>query len=110
MSSMHSFGLAPLHAFTMGFLGSMMFAMVTRVTCGQSGQSLVADDFLWRLFWVLQLAVVVRLAAALLAGAPSAWATPLLSAAAIGWAGVCASWALRYGRRFGVPRTDGRPG
>jgi uncharacterized protein involved in response to NO len=98
-----SLGLAPLHAFTMGFLGSTMFAMVTRVTAGQSGQAVVADDLVWRLFWVLQLAVLLRCAAAVLVVFSSVATLPLLVSAAIGWAGVCITWALRHGRRFGLP-------
>lgn len=97
-------GLAPLHAFTMGFLGSIMLAMLTRVTCGQESLKLVADDFIWRMFWVLQLAVAARLAAVALSGIAPAWGSALLSAAAIGWAGVTVGWVLRYGRRFGEPR------
>jgi uncharacterized protein involved in response to NO len=103
-------GLAPLHAFTMGYLGSTMLAMVTRVSCGHGGRTLVADDFIWRLFWVLQAAVVLRLLAAVFARLDGVWALALVSAAAVGWAGVCCAWALRYGHWFGTPRPDGRPG
>ena len=46
----------------MGCLGSLMLAMVTRVSCGHGGRALVADRLVWTLFWVLQLATVVRLA------------------------------------------------
>jgi len=105
-----SLGLAPLHAYTMGFLGSTLLAMVTRVTCGHGGRTLTADDFIWRLFWVLQLAIVVRIAAALVMGSQPLLAPALLASAAIGWAGVCIAWAVRYGRWYGTPRADGRPG
>lgn len=105
-----SLGLAPLHAYTMGFLGSTLFAMVTRVSCGHGGRALTADDFIWRFFWVLQLAVVVRVAAGVAAPLGPGLAWPLLASAAVGWAGVCAAWALRYGRWYGLPRADGRPG
>ena len=102
-------GLAPLHAYTMGFLGSTMFAMVTRVSSGHGGRTVAADDFIWRLFWVLQLAIVSRVAASTVA-APSAWSVALLASAAVGWAGVSLAWGLRYGTWFGTPRPDGRPG
>ncbi|MBK6862871.1 MAG: NnrS family protein [Ideonella sp.] len=101
-----SLGLAPTHALTMGFLGSTMVAMTTRVSCGHSGRTLVADDFVWRLFWLLQAAVLLRLLAALWP-AGQGWA---LALAALAWAGVAVAWALRYGRWFGRPRADGRPG
>lgn len=103
-------GLAPLHAYTMGFLGSTMFAMVTRVSCGHGGRSLVADDFVWWLFWLLQLAVVSRVLGAILLGSSVAWGNALVTAAAVGWAGVFATWATRYGHWYGTPRPDGRPG
>lgn len=101
-----SLGLAPLHAYTMGFLGSILVAMATRVSCGHSGRALAADDIVWAAFLVLQAAVVLRLAGALWPDA----AAPLTAAAALVWAVVMIGWALRYGRWYGQPRIDGRPG
>ena len=98
-------GLGAVHALSMGFLGSLMLAMVTRVSCGHSGRPLVADDLVWGLFWALQVAVLLRLVAAV-QGAP-AWLTPL---AALAWAAVVTVWALRYANWYGRPRTDGKPG
>jgi uncharacterized protein involved in response to NO len=98
--------LAPLHALTMGCLGSLMLAMVTRVSCGHSGRPLVADDFVWALFWTLQAAVLVRIVATL----PGAATQLLLAAAAVLWAAVMAAWGIRYGNWYGRPRADGRPG
>ncbi len=99
-------GLAAPHAFTMGFLGSTMLAMSTRVASGQAGRSLAADGPAWAMFLVLQLAVLLRVGAALWA-AVEPW---LLIAAALAWAGAVGAWALRYGAWFGRPRGDGRPG
>jgi uncharacterized protein involved in response to NO len=97
-------GLAPLHAMVIGFLGSTLIAMASRVACGHSGRSQVVDALLWRLFWLLQGAVLMRLAGAW-------WPSPaLLAIAALAWAVVAGGWALRYGRWFGGPRADGRPG
>ncbi len=98
-------GLGAVHALSMGFLGSLMLAMVTRVSCGHGGRALVADDLVWALFWALQVTVLLRLAAAV-QGAP-AWLTPL---AALAWAGVVTVWALRYANWYGRPRADGQPG
>jgi uncharacterized protein involved in response to NO len=86
---------AGLHAITLGCLGSLMLAMVTRVTCGQGGRPVVADTFLWRTFCVLQAAVLLRLVAseahalqpALLLLAALAWTTAML-----GWGGRLAAW------------------
>lgn len=99
-------GLAPLHAMTMGFLASVLLAMASRVACGHSGRSLVADALLWSVFWLLQAAVLARLASALWPALPPF----VLMFAALAWAGVATAWALRYGRWFGLPRSDGHPG
>lgn len=98
-------GLGALHALTMGFLGSILLAMVTRVSCGHSGRALVADATVWRLFWALQLAVVLRIAGAL-PGMGGVW----LALAAGVWAAVMLVWGSRLLNWYGRPRADGRPG
>jgi uncharacterized protein involved in response to NO len=98
--------LGGLHAVTMGCLGSLMVAMVTRVSCGHSGRALVADNLVWALFWLLQAATVLRIAAA----APTAAMPMLLVAASALWAGLVAVWGFRYGSWYGRARADGRPG
>jgi uncharacterized protein involved in response to NO len=98
-------GLGALHALTMGCLGSLMLAMVTRVSCGHSGRTLVADDLVWALFWSLQLATVLRIAGAAQAAPPA-----LMWLAALLWAAVMFVWGLRMAGWYGRPRSDGRPG
>lgn len=98
-------GLGSLHALTMGCLGSLMLAMVTRVSCGHSGRTLVADNLVWSLFWLLQGAVLLRIAAAV-EQAPG-W---LVMAAALLWTAVMAVWGLRMLGWYGRRRVDGRPG
>ncbi|WP_309678288.1 NnrS family protein [Polaromonas sp.] len=98
--------LGALHALTLGCLASLMLAMVTRVSCGHSGRALVADGMAWSLFWLLQAATLLRIAAA----AQTNWAGGLLLAAALLWAGVMAVWGLRLGNWYGRLRADGRPG
>lgn len=97
-------GLGTLHALTMGALGSLLMAMVTRVACGHSGRTLVADDRVWALFWLLQVAVVVRIAAAL-PGLSGVW----LALAAGLWTLAMAVWGARLLHWFGLPRADGKP-
>lgn len=99
--------MAGLHACTMGFLGSIALAMVTRVSCGHSGRTLVADDFVWVLFWTLQAAVFARVLAALWTGAP---AHAVQAVAAFAWLTAWAAWAARHLRWWGLPRVDGKPG
>lgn len=101
-----SLGLAPLHAFTMGYLGSTLIAMATRVVCGHAGRALVADNWVWAMFWALQVGIVARVLAALIPAA----ATPLTLLAAQFWIGAVGAWTLRYGRWLLKPRADGLPG
>ena len=98
-------GLGVLHALSMGCLASLMLAMVTRVSCGHSGRALVADPVTWGLFWLLQLATVLRIAAAV-PGTPAG----LLLAAALLWAAAMAVWGTRLAGWYGRLRSDGRPG
>ena len=97
---------AALHALTMGCLGSLIVAMVTRVSCGHSGRALIADDTVWRLFWLLQLSILLRIAGAF----PSGQASLLLMLAALLWTSILAVWAWRYSLWYGKPRADGKEG
>lgn len=99
--------LGAMHAITMGFMGSLLLAMVTRVSCGHSGRTLVADRLVWGLFWLLQLATVLRVVADL---ADLRYLLGLTLAAALLWTLALLPWALRMLRWYGLPRVDGRPG
>jgi uncharacterized protein involved in response to NO len=97
-------GVAPLHAITIGFASSLLMAMVTRVTCGHSGRTLAADEVTWRLFQLLQVGAVLRVAAEL---AP----TPVaLAAAALVFAAAFLPWCAKYAPVYWRRRIDGRPG
>lgn len=98
--------LAALHALTMGCLGSLMLAMVTRVACGHGGRAPLADSIAGALWGLLQLATLLRMAAAW----PSVLSAGLLWAAALLWTGLMAVWGARLGAWFGRVRVDGRPG
>ena len=102
-------GLGALHALTMGCLASLMLAMVTRVSCGHSGRALVADRIAWTLFWLLQAATLLRIAASVPGVGGVAWAW-LLPVAALLWAGTMGVWGVRLGSWYGRLRADGRPG
>jgi len=106
LAGIAAMGLAPVHAFTIGFLASVTLAMVSRVSCGHSGRTLAADRLTWYAFLVLQLAAVLRVAADLW---PAHYAALLL--AAIGcWLACFGSWAWRYLPLYWRPRADGLPG
>ncbi|MBZ0106075.1 MAG: NnrS family protein [Sulfuricella denitrificans] len=100
------FGLAPLHALTIGFFASMILAMASRVTLGHSGRELEADAATWALFLGFQLTALARIAPDLL-GLPAGLFYPL--AAAI-WLIAYGTWFAKYGPIYWRPRIDHRPG
>lgn len=99
-------GLGPLHALTLGMLGSLLFAMVTRVIRGHGGIALVADDLVWVLFWLLQAATLLRIASPL---APATGGT-LAAAATIVWTAVWMAWAFVHLPILLRARADSVPG
>jgi uncharacterized protein involved in response to NO len=101
----YMFGRAPAHALFIGFFGSVLVAMVTRVTQGHSGRPLVMPPVAWFAFGALQFVAVVRLFADV-APDPVRWQ----AIAAIGWLVALAPWVLRLGRIYLAPRIDGKPG
>jgi uncharacterized protein involved in response to NO len=98
-------GRAPVHALTVGFFGSMLVAMVTRVTMGHSGRPLAMGAVAWLTFALLQLVALTRIVAEL-APNPAPW----LVAAAVGWLVAFAPWVLRSAWIYLTPRIDGKPG
>ncbi len=65
------FGWAPLHALTMGFFLSTLFAMVTRVSLGHGGRPLMASRLVWQLFILYQAAVLIRIMADIIPDSPT---------------------------------------
>jgi uncharacterized protein involved in response to NO len=103
-------GRAPLHALGMGFLGSLVLAMVTRVTLGHSGRPLAMDRFTVALFLALQLAAVARVSSELVVAARPALFTFLVLLAAAAWLAGWLPWVGRYAPMLIAARVDGRPG
>jgi uncharacterized protein involved in response to NO len=100
-------GLAPIHCLTIGFFGSMLLAMVSRVTLGHSGRSLQADRLTLLAFGGLQGVALLRIVAELVQPAVS---PPILVLTAAGWLLVFALWIGRFAPNYWRPRSDGRPG
>lgn len=99
-------GRAPLHALGMGFFGSMLMAMVTRVTLGHSGRPLRLDLLDWRLFLLLQAATLLRVASEFLP-----FTAPWLNLAAVlCWLLAFGAWAARHLPVYLRPRADGTAG
>lgn len=97
-------GLAPLHVMTIGYFGSMLVAMVTRVTHGHSGRPLEMTAIPWLCFGLLQIVVIVRVRAELTHSL--GW----LVLAACGWLTAFLPWVLRSLWIYATPRVDGKPG
>ncbi|MGY0611819.1 NnrS family protein [Luteimonas sp. A537] len=98
-------GRAPAHALFVGFFGSVLVAMVTRVTQGHSGRKIEMPAVAWFAFAAIQVVTVVRILADVSAD-PGAW----WAVAAMGWLVALGPWVARLGRIYLSPRSDGRPG
>ena len=98
-------GRAPLHALAIGYFGSMLVAMVTRVTQGHSGRPLQMGAIPWLCFVLLQLVALLRIRAEL-GGDVYLW----LVIAAYGWLLAFLPWVLRSAWIYLTPRVDGKPG
>ena len=98
-------GKAPAHALFIGFFGSILVAMVTRVTQGHSGRPLILPPVAAYAFIAVQLVCIARIAAEL-ADDWLGWQ----AMAAIGWLMAFLPWILWAGRIYASPRIDGRAG
>jgi uncharacterized protein involved in response to NO len=98
-------GRAPAHALFIGFFGSLLVAMVTRVTQGHSGRPLVLGTTAGFAFVIVQAVTVIRVLAEVL---PDSFAWHAI--AGIGWIVAFLPWVLRSGRIYLAPRADGQPG
>ncbi|WP_026816780.1 NnrS family protein [Arenimonas composti] len=98
-------GRGPVHALSVGFFGSLLVAMVTRVTQGHSGRPLVLGTIPALAFAGMQLVAVVRVVSELFAN-PSPW----FIAAGAGWLLVFLPWVVRSLWIYATPRADGKPG
>lgn len=98
-------GRAPAHALFVGFFGTLLVAMVTRVTQGHSGRPLTLGRVAGFAFVTIQCVAAMRVASEFLPDAP-AWQA--LTAA--GWLLAFAPWTFRMAGIYLRPRADGVPG
>ena len=105
MSGDFVLGRAPEHALFVGCFGSLLVAMVTRVTQGHSGRPLVLGKIPALCFLLLQCVAWLRVAAEI-APDHAAW----LAAAAVAWLLAFAPWVLRSAWIYLTPRIDGAAG
>jgi len=112
MLALHSLGLmantsAALHSITVGAIGGMILAMISRVTLGHTGRQLKPPRLITAAYVFIFFAALIRVTI-------PAW-LPEYTGWAIGMAGVL--WALAYALylffyayMLVTPREDGRPG
>lgn len=98
-------GRMPAHVLTVGYFGSMLVAMVTRVTQGHSGRPLAMSKVAWISFIALQGVVLMR-AYAEIASDQTGWMTWT----AFAWVAAFLPWVARSLWIYLTPRADGKPG
>jgi uncharacterized protein involved in response to NO len=89
-----------IHALTAGAIGTMILAVMTRVTRGHTGRDLSADRITSLIYILVTLAAITRVAFAFDAG----WTMPLLIASACFWIAAFGGFVLRYGPMLLLPR------
>ncbi|HEV8107374.1 MAG TPA: NnrS family protein [Burkholderiales bacterium] len=85
---------AALHALTVGAIGTMTLAVMTRATLGHTGRPLRADGATRALYGLITLAALLRLCAPLAGDR----AVLLAELAGLAWTAAFATFALHYGR------------
>jgi uncharacterized protein involved in response to NO len=98
-------GRAPVHALSIGLFGSLLVAMVTRVTQGHSGRPLQLGRVALVAFVGMQIVAVLRVVGEVVSN-PMDW----YRAAALGWVLVFLPWVVGVGWINLRPRVDGRVG
>jgi uncharacterized protein involved in response to NO len=101
----YALGRAPAHAMFIGFFGTLLVAMVTRVTQGHSGRALVMPRVATCAFVAINLVAAARIAVEL-APDPMRWQ----GVVACAWLIALAPWIARIARIYLSPRVDGKPG
>ena len=91
---------AGIHAMTVGAIGTMILAVMTRATRGHTGHALKADRGTSLLYGCVIAAAIVRIAAAFATG----WTMPLLIAAAGLWIAPFVLFVIRYAPMLYLPR------
>ncbi len=96
---------AAIHALTVGAIGTMTLAVMTRATRGHTGRSLMADRATMALYLLITLAAVTRVAATI----SDLWTAPLIMTSAGLWLLAFAVFVLSYGPKLVRPSlTDTR--
>lgn len=90
---------AALHALTVGAIGTMTLAVMTRASLGHSGRALVADGATRTIYALVSAAAVLRVVSAF-----TEHTTLVTSLAGLAWSLAFAMFAVHYGRFLIQPR------
>jgi uncharacterized protein involved in response to NO len=99
--------LFAIHALTMGAIGGMTIAMMTRTARGHTGRPLSADRFEVACYSLVAIAAAIRVFGGM--WLPGAYAATVV-ASGICWSAAFALYAIRYWPVLSGPRLDGKPG
>lgn len=91
---------AAIHALTAGAFGTMILALMTRVTRGHTGRALAADARTGAIYALVTVAALTRVVAAFAPG----WSMPLLVASAVLWIAAFGFFIGCYGPMLVGPR------
>ena len=105
MGFLPSFSLA-LHTITVGAMGSMILAMMSRVSLGHTGQMLRSSPLITSAFFLMLLALLFRTLGTIIGGDNM----PALIISAVLWCGAYGLFLIRYLPLLTRAREDGRPG
>lgn len=94
---------AALHALTVGAIGTMTLAVMTRATLGHTDRPLAAGPVTVAIYLLITLAAMLRVLSPLAGRAE----TIMLLAAGAAWTCAYASFAIFYGRALAQPRVQG---
>lgn len=93
---------AALHALTVGAVGTMTLAMMTRVSLGHTGRPLTARGGTQAIYVLITIAAILRVLSPL-AGDQEILA---LALAGVAWCGAFGLFAILYGRALASPRAE----
>jgi uncharacterized protein involved in response to NO len=96
---------AAVHALTVGAIGTMTLAVMTRATRGHTGRALSADRPTFVIYLLVNIAALIRVVAVF----GGAWTMSLLVGSAILWIGAFAIFVISYGPMLLFPADQSTP-
>ena len=97
-----------LHLLTVGATGGLIIGMITRTALGHTGRLLKAGSIEATCYWLLQLALILRILPML--GLPASAYRGFLMASSTAWMLCFFLYLWKYAPILIQPRVDGRPG